>query len=423
MSIDPETSFDFRYRINTDKTLYNFWVGIVIYMAAFVLSTTTVVNYIVCQGFQILGIIFIFSAAIKLIKWEFDNSYLKILFSIYCIWLLLVIIRGFVFDIESLKSMLFDADFGLLPYFVPLILLFPKSLNYYKNIFNVIIILGILFLFYDLIFYKNLLNLSYEDNNSKFTFEFFTKYLSVPCGFILLTFNYHPNRRKIFALLVILVSVTFSIIRARRALLFMSLSPLVVAYILYFLLDRKKFLNFFLAFVFGLILLSIGLNVYNKNPNGVFNLLTERIDQDTRSGVEDSFYKDMNTKDWIIGKGMNGKYFCPGIDIDDRTGYRRIIETDYLNIILKGGIISLGLLILILIPAIIKGIFYSKNLLSKAAGFWIFLWLIDLYPANVFAFSLNHLLVWISIGICYSETIRNIPELKMKTYFLSRQNN
>ena len=36
---------------------------------------------------------------------------------------------------------------------------------------------------------------------------------------------------------------------------------------------------------------------------------------------------------WI--GGMNGKYFCPGVDVDDRTGYRRIIETDYLNIILK----------------------------------------------------------------------------------------
>lgn len=420
MSINPENTFDFRYNINTDKRLDHFWFGIVIYMAAFVLSTTTVVNYIVCQGFQVLGLIFILSAAIRLVKWEFDNNYLKILYSLYCLWLFFVIVRGFVFDIESFKSMLFDADFGLLPYFAPIILLFPKGLKYYKNIFNVILFLGVLFLLYDILFYNNLMNLDYDDNNTKFTFEFFTKYLSIPCGFILLTFNYHSNRRKVFALLVILVSVTFSIIRARRALLFMSLSPLIAAYALYFLIDKKKIFNFFLAFVFGLMLLNIGLDVYNKNPNGVFNLLTERIDQDTRSGVEDCFYKDMSTNDWIIGKGMNGKYFCPGVDVDDRTGYRRIIETDYLNIILKGGIISLVLLILILVPAIIKGLFYSKNLLSKAAGFWIFLWLVDLYPANVYAFSLNHLLVWISIGICYSEKIRNISESQMKNYFLSR---
>ena len=84
-----------------------------------------------------------------------------------------------------------------------------------------------------------------------------------------------------------------------------------------------------------------------------------------------------------------------------------MIETDYLNIILKGGIISLVLLFMIAIPAIIKGLFYSKNILSKAAAFWIILWFMELYPANVNSFSLNHILVWISIGICYSKEIRS----------------
>jgi hypothetical protein len=87
-----------------------------------------------------------------------------------------------------------------------------------------------------------------------------------------------------------------------------------------------------------------------------------------------------------------------------------MIETDYLNIILKGGIISLVLLFLIAIPAVIKGLFFSKNILSKAAAFWIIIWLVELYPANVNSFSLNHILVWISIGICYSKEIRNYTE-------------
>ena len=87
-----------------------------------------------------------------------------------------------------------------------------------------------------------------------------------------------------------------------------------------------------------------------------------------------------------------------------------MIETDYLYIILKGGIISLGLLLLILIPAIVKGLFYSRNLLSKASAIWILLWVIELYPANVNSFSLNHILVWLAVGICYSREIRNMPE-------------
>jgi hypothetical protein len=160
-----------------------------------------------------------------------------------------------------------------------------------------------------------------------------------------------------------------------------------------------------------------GLKVYKDDKNNLFSLITERADEDTRSGVEEYFYKDMDTKSWIIGRGISGEYYCPGIDADGFSNYRDSIETDYLNIILKGGIISLALVLLIAIPAIIKGLFNSKNILSKASGIWILLWLIDLYPANVSAFNLNYLLVWISIGICYSSTIRNMPESAIKEIF------
>ena len=159
-----------------------------------------------------------------------------------------------------------------------------------------------------------------------------------------------------------------------------------------------------------------GREILNKNQNGLFSYLIERGDEDTRSDVEVSFVKDMNTKDWMIGRGINGQYFCPDIEEDDVTGYRSVIETGYLQIILKGGIISLGLYSLIAVPAAIKGIFYSKNILSIASGIWIFLSLINLYPILVNVFSLQYLLVWISIGICYSKNIRNIPDSTIKKY-------
>ena len=80
----------------------------------------------------------------------------------------------------------------------------------------------------------------------------------------------------------------------------------------------------------------------------------------------------MKTPDWIAGRGITGQYFCPDIEEEQFNDYRSVIETGYLNIILKGGFVSLILLLLITIPAIIKGIFYSNNILSKAAGIWIF---------------------------------------------------
>jgi hypothetical protein len=125
----------------------------------------------------------------------------------------------------------------------------------------------------------------------------------------------------------------------------------------------------------------------------------------------------MKSTDWIIGRGINGQYYCPHFDPNSLTDYRPIIETDYLNIILKGGIISISLFLLITLPAAVKGIFYSNNNLSKAAGFWILIWLMNLYPTTVVAFNLNYLLFWIAVGICYNKKIRSIPEDLMKVYF------
>lgn len=392
------------------KTYNIFWAGFVLYSASFALSTTTTVNYIICQFFQVIGLLLIFPASAKLIRWRFENNYLKIVFITYCCWLFTVIIRGFNFDYGSIKFMLFNAEFGLLRYFVPLILLFPHKLHLYRSLFSVIIIFGMIFILYDLVFYNNLLDLDYTNNNTKFTFEYFAKILSIPMGFIMLTYTYHSLRRKLFALFVIVVGAGFALFRARRALLFMTVSPLVFAYILYLYRGRQKLIIIVFSVFIGALLIFYGMKVYNDNRQGMFALITERIYEDTRSGVEYNFYRDMTTRDWIIGKGINGQYYSPGIDLGDTTGYRGMIETDYLNIILKGGIISLVLLILIALPAVIKGLFFSKNLLAKAAAFWIIIWFMQLYPANVNSFSLNHILVWISIAICYSKEIRNYSD-------------
>jgi hypothetical protein len=410
MTDNPEISLVSGFDKITTKALNLFWIGFIIYSASFALSTTTTVNYIVCLALQIFGFILFVPTAIKLFQWKFDNNYLKILYTLYCAWLLSVIFRGFSFEYNSLAFMIFDADFGLFRYFVPLILVFPRSLIFYKKVFEVIVVLGILFIVFNIIFLDNVLDLNNINYNARFTIEYFTKSLCIPSGFILLTFIYHSNRKKFLALFVIVLSAGFAILRARRGLMFMTISTLVISYLLYFFAVRRKFLIILISLFITPFIFFYAIKVYNENKYNAFSLITDRIYDDTRTGVEKSFYKDMTTRDWIIGKGINGEYYCPGIDLNDHTGYRSMIETDYLNIILKGGIISLGLLLLILIPAVFKGIFNSKNILSKAAAIWILLWLIDLYPANVNTFSLNHILVWISVGICYSKNIRNIPE-------------
>ena len=298
--------FDSGFDNRTSKTLNIFWIGFIVYSAFFTLSITTVVNYFVCQLFQIVGILLLVPAAVKLIRWKFESNYLQILFYLYCSWLLFVIVRGFSFDYNDVKSKLFDVDGGLFRYFVPLSILLPLNLSYLKKVFKVIVAFGLLFFLYDIVFYNNLLNLNYANDDTKFTFEYFTKVLSVPSGFILLTFLYHTKRRKLLAAFVIGVSTAFSVIRARRTLIFMTVIPIVMTYMLYLRAGRQKFTLIFLSVFLGAFLIIYGVKVYQENRGGVFGLLTERIYEDTRSNVEECLYEDMTDEEWIIGKGING---------------------------------------------------------------------------------------------------------------------
>ncbi len=417
MTEDLETILESNYKIKTSRDLSHFWIGFTVYAAFFALSTTTTVNYIVCQVFQLSGMILFIPAAIRLISWKFTNDYLRTVFTIYIFWQMTVIMHGFIFNYNAIKVLLFDAQFGLLLYFAPLILLFPKNLLYYKKIVYVIIALGLIFLLYDVAFIGNITNLDYENNNSKFTYESFVKILSVPSGIILLTLIYQKKKVRTIAFVVIIVSILFAIYRARRALIIMSLTPLVISYILYLYSQKKNFLIALVPFLLIFLFMTFGGNAFDKNTPNIFKLLSDRGTEDTRSGVELFFIKDMTAIDWVIGKGINGKYYCPDIDLGVKTDYRTTIETDYLNIILKGGIISFVLILLITIPAAIKGLFHSKNILSKAAAIWILLWVMELYPANVTSFSLHYLLLWISIGICFSNTIRETSDEELVKIF------
>src|SRR5690606_40977898 len=107
------------------------------------------------------------------------------------------------------------------------------------------------------------------------------------------------------------------------------------------------------------------------------------------------------------------------IDKDQATNFRHVIETGYLQMILKGGIIGVCLFLLITIPAIFLGLFQSKNILSKAAAIWIIMALLNSYPTIITGFTFKYLLVWISIGICYSQTIRSIKEKHIQQYLIS----
>lgn len=393
----------------TDLFLNLFWIGFIIYTLIYTTSITGHIPFRLIVFFQILQFssMFLFLiSAFMLMQFKIANTYLMITFILYCCWQLSVVIRGFIFEVEYIKTSLLDAWFGIFIYFVPLMLLFPKKIASYKKIFNVIVILAGFYLFFDLIFIKELLYPYGGNRLAQALVEYFSRNLSIPCGLILLTYLYHTNKKNLFSLSIVILTFLFAAIRARRSLMFMTMTLLVISYLVFYFSNRGKIMKIVFSVILVLSMGMYGAYIYSLQKSGVFGLLTSRMHEDTRTGVVNSFYRDMNTTDWLIGRGVNGQYFCPGIDEGNRiTTYRIVIETGYLQIILKGGIISLTLLLLIAIPAMIKGFFQSKNLLSKGAAIWILWFLLMLYSSVGNAFILSYLLFWISIGICYEPAI------------------
>lgn len=405
-----------------ERQLLNlFWFGFILYTLSYTLSTSQSVNFIVCQSLQLVGIVIFITTACFIIKPRFENNYLKSLYILYLFWLFIIIVRGIAFDYNFLKFILFDAWYGGFIYFVPIFLLFPQKLFYYKRLLDVIVILGVFYILYDILFLEDLIRRG-ANLKSQGIVEQFSKTLSAPCLFMILVYKYQLKRKKMLIFFIVILTILFAIIRARRGLLLMFLIPFVFGYLLYISENGNKLFIILISLLTAGFLAFFIMGFLDVDKLGLFDQMEERGLEDTRSGVELCFYTDMGFSDWIIGKGMDGEYFCPGIDPDNVTGYRGVIETDYLQSILKGGLVSLGLFLVIAIPAIFMGLFYSKNLLSKAAGMWILWFLINMYPSSVHTFTLQHILVWVSIGICYSKTFRTIPEQILVDYFRGYKN-
>jgi len=419
MNNNQESLTEDRFIDKPQKEIHYFWIGYILTTVGYTLMIINNTPDKLLILLQFAGIGILVPSAVKLIRYKFESRYLAGMFAFYLFWSVIIIARGFQLDKDYLMYLFLDSTGGLFLYLSPLIILFPLNLINFKKISNVAIILGACFLIFSFMFMGELLDS--ESENGQRILEYFARYLSITCGFILLLSAYQSNRRNLFSLFVIGLTFFFAIVRARRGLIFMSSSILVFSFIFYFYANKGNLVKRFLPVLLLPFALIYGINAYQANSSGTFSFINERIDEDSRSGVEKLFFMDMTIQDWIIGKGISGEYAYAGIDENNTTNRRGVIETDYLQIILKGGIISLGILLLIAVPAIIKGLFYSNNTLSKVAGLWILFWMVDLYPTTVTNFALNYLIVWICIGICYSHQIRNLPDELIKEFFQNNQ--
>lgn len=222
-----------------------------------------------------------------------------------------------------------------------------------------------------------------------------------------------PKQWKWFTI-VYVGSLLIQAYLARRGGLAMSVLYLVMAWGMYTFNDNRT--SKLKMIVIAVLILALGYVLFSNMADSFFATLMERGAEDSRSGVEESFYADMKTEaDWIFGRGWFGQYYEPAIK-----NYRSSIETGYLVLILRGGFLYLIPYVLVLAISFLNGYFRSNNLLSKSFAIMCLMQLISLYPYGWPAFNFSHFILWIGIWCCNRSSFRNLTDLTILNYFYEK---
>ena len=227
----------------------------------------------------------------------------------------------------------------------------------------------------------------------------------------LLLFDQLKKGRKLYVLLITLLIIAIQIVFDNRmvAIRLLVVTCSIVAFLLIPFLSNRLLRTGILA---GTIALLYLLSFHFEES---FQFFTSYLDKlsidttDTRTFLYSEFFDDFRGLEWLGGKGYMGTYFSPWFyewQGDDGDHFQRFsIEIGALEILLKG-----GLLLLIPFYALMAGCLYlgfvKAPVQSTAFRFGVFLLVQFIITGveNTPMFSINYMLIWLSMGIIIVET-------------------
>ncbi len=222
-----------------------------------------------------------------------------------------------------------------------------------------------------------------------------------------MSYKFAPPKYIKVGFIGLILSLATAILYGRRSYIAFHLTYLIFIGYMYFFTNKKS--KGKKVFIILSVLILVSIIAASFSDSSAFNVLADRFNQNTRSGVEDYFFTDFKGKplDWIFGRGINGTYYCPVLE---GQSYRNVIETGYLQFILKGGLILLFLYVYILLKGAFLGFFRSKNTICKAMSLVLFANVIFLFSGNTLEFSFRQILIWCCVMLCYNASFRNLSE-------------
>ena len=156
-----------------------------------------------------------------------------------------------------------------------------------------------------------------------------------------------------------------------------------------------------------------------KNTEMRINIFKEEIFEDSRTGSQGKganlyldFLDDMDTWELFFGRGSLGVYRS----IASGGKFRSELECGYFQVILKGGGMMLFLMLMLAIPAVLKGFFTSRNWMVKGFAFIVLGWLIEMIPFGLPAAFPRYVLFWLSIGVCLNSQLLKMTDEEIEHY-------
>lgn len=331
-------------------------------------------------------------------------------FFLFVIWQIGIIIRDDSFSLWTLQRYIFTP--GYLLYLAPFIVYKLANPSLIKRLLDEIVLLCKTFVI--MIVPLSLYIIRAGTVDAINVFETLNLYMGAGSLFGLLVQEYLTIKQRRWLLVTAGIVVLLALILARRSLL-LSYAIMILIYIGYkYRYRTKSFKSRFIFLLSVFSVLSVTFLFFYNYGGYFFETLFDRALVDTRTIVEVRFMDDVGigTHDFIFGKGISGSYYCP--EVEQETDVREHIESGYLELILKGGIVFVVLYLLFVLPAIVLGLFCSKNNFCRLAACYCVLFSISFYGiGSNFSFSIRYLILLFCVFICYKSRLRKLSNNQM----------
>lgn len=391
-------------RTNEQKAMFRIYSSLLIlicisaFLTSYVLSTTI-------RSIELLTLTYIFYNEYKL--WKMRRLYIAGGITKFSLILLFFVLIGIIVRGDWNQSghyfflKILDKG-GFLAYILPIILIPLPNANHLdiaKKIFYIGALLSIP------LWIMNLGHLVQDD----YLGEGVGNYLPFFAAF-LLGFPYVNKRRRKICFIIWAIYLVLMLLNARRNMVFsLGSFGLIAFYSCNFSRFAKKrfhtIVMTIVAFLFSVLFIASNIDVLSEK---VFSKFSNRVNEDTRSGVEELFLADFAaspTEDWIFGRGLDGGYYqeMRNVDTGELNTNRLGIETGYLNNMLKGGVIYDFLIVLIMFICLFRSI-KIKNIYSVYLRWVFLLFFIDLYATVLMGtFGVKSVLFWFCVSIALSK--------------------